>query len=85
MGAGERRNFTIEAEEEQNSIVLRPYVRPFHCSLYATKQHSYKELPIKYSETSTVFRDEPTSKIRGLTCMRQYSFQMLAYLHHQNC
>ncbi len=66
--------FTIEAEEEQNSIVLRPYVRPFHCSLYATKQHSYKELPIKYGETSTVFRDEPTSKIRGLTCMRQYSF-----------
>ena len=66
--------FTIEADEEQNSIVLRPYVRPFHCSLYATKQHSYKELPIKLSETSTVFRDEPTSKIRGLTCMRQYSF-----------
>ena len=66
--------FTIEDEEEQNSIVLRPYVRPFHCSLYATKQHSYKELPIKYGETSTVFRDEPTSKIRGLTCMRQYSF-----------
>ena len=66
--------FTIEAEEEANSIVLRPYVRPFHCSMYSTKQHSYKELPIKYSETSTVFRDEPTSKIRGLTCMRQYSF-----------
>lgn len=66
--------FKIEAEEEVNSIVLRPYVRPFHCSMYSTKQHSYKELPIKYSETSTVFRDEPTSKLRGLTCMRQYSF-----------
>ncbi len=66
--------FKIENEEEVNSIVLRPYVRPFHCSIYSTKQHSYKELPIKYSETSTVFRDEPTSKIRGLTCMRQYSF-----------
>ena len=66
--------FKIEDEEEQNSIVLRPYVRPFHCSLYATKPHSYKELPVKLSETSTVFRDEPTSKIRGLTCMRQYSF-----------
>ena len=66
--------FKIEAEDEENAIVLRPYVRPFHCSMYATKQHSYKELPVKYSETSTVFRDEPTSKIRGLTCMRQYSF-----------
>ncbi len=66
--------FKIEAEDEENAIVLRPNVRPFHCSMYATKQHSYKELPVKYSETSTVFRDEPTSKIRGLTCMRQYSF-----------
>lgn len=66
--------FKIETEDEENSIVLRPYVRPFHCSMYATKQHSYKELPVKYSETSTVFRDEPASKIRGLTCMRQYSF-----------
>lgn len=66
--------FKIEAEDEENAIVLRPYVRPFHCSMYGAKQHSYKELPVKYSETSTVFRDEPASKIRGLTCMRQYSF-----------
>ena len=66
--------FKIEAEEDENSIVLRPYVRPFHCAMYSEKQHSYKELPIKYSETSTVFRDEPTNKIKGLTCMRQYSF-----------
>lgn len=66
--------FKIEADEEENYIVLRPYVRPFHCSIYSTKKHSYKELPIKYSETSTVFRDEKTSKLRGLTCMRQYSF-----------
>ena len=66
--------FKIENEDEINSIVLRPYVKPFHCSMYQIGEHSYKELPIKYSETSTVFRDEPTSKLRGLTCMRQYSF-----------
>lgn len=63
-----------EKEEEQNYIVLKPYVRPFHCSIFNEKHHSYKELPMKYSETSTVFRDEPTSKIKGLTCMRQYTF-----------
>lgn len=63
-----------EKEEEKNYIVLKPYVRPFHCSIFSTKHHSYKELPIKYNETSTVFRDEPTSKIKALTCMRQYSF-----------
>ena len=66
--------FKIENEDEINSIVLKPYVKPFHCSMYQIGEHSYKELPIKYSETSTVFRDEPTSKLRGLTCMRQYSF-----------
>lgn len=66
--------FKIENEDEVNSIVLRPYVKPFHCSMYKIGEHSYKELPIKYSETSTVFRNEPTSKLRGLTCMRQYSF-----------
>ena len=66
--------FTVKREEDENSIVLRPYVRPFHCSIYNIKDHSYKELPIKYSETSTVFRDEPTNKIKGLTCMRQNLF-----------
>lgn len=66
--------FTVKKEEEENCIVFRPYVRPFHCSIFQAGNHSYKELPIKYSETSTVFRDEPSSKINGLTCMRQYSF-----------
>ena len=66
--------FKVQAKEEENYIVLRPYVKPFHCSIFNTKHHSYRELPIKYSETSTVFRDEPSSKIKGLTCMRQYTF-----------
>lgn len=67
--------FKVKAkEEEENYIVLKPYVRPFHCSIFNTKHHSYRELPIKYSETSTVFRDEPNNKIKGLSCMRQYTF-----------
>ena len=49
--------FKVQAEEEENCIVLRPYVKPFHCSIFNTKHHSYRELPIKYSETSTVFID----------------------------
>lgn len=63
----ERRNkiFTVENKEdeknEENWIVLKPYCQPFHCSIYNVKQHSYKELPIKYSETSTVFRNEKDS------------------------
>ena len=56
-------------DEEDNSIVLRPYSMPFHCTVYKTKQRSYKALPIKISETSTVFRDE--RDIKGINRTRQ--------------
>lgn len=59
----------LENQKEENSIVLRPYVPPFHCAVYKTKQRSYKVLPIKYSETSTVFRNE--KDIKGLNKTRQ--------------
>ncbi len=58
-----------EDKREENSIVLRPYVAPFHCSVYKTKQRSYKNLPIKYCETSTVYRNE--RDIRGISRTRQ--------------
>lgn len=52
-----------------NEIVLKPYSQPFHCSIYKINQHSYKELPIKYCETSTVFRNE--RDIKGIMKTRQ--------------
>lgn len=58
-----------EKNEEKDSIVLKPYVQPFHCSIYKQNQHSYKELPIKYCETSTVFRNE--TDIKGIVKTRQ--------------
>lgn len=62
--------FIIKSQdEEDNSIVLRPYSMPFHCSVYSLKQHSYKELPVKFSETSTVFRNE--RDIKGIGRTRQ--------------
>ena len=67
--------FIIKGENEEKSgedgstIVLRPYVQPFHCSIYKTKKHSYKEMPIKYFETSTVYRNE--RDIKGITKTRQ--------------
>ena len=56
-------------EEEKNSIVLRPYTYPFHCAIYKINQKSYKSLPIKLSETSSVFRDE--RDIKGISKTRQ--------------
>jgi len=66
--------FKIGNEENEDTIVLRPYARPFHCSIFKQKQYNYKEMPIKYSETSSVFRDESSDEIDGLNCIRQCTF-----------
>ncbi len=56
-------------DREENCIVLRSDVSPFHCAVYNTKQRSYKDLPIKYSETAAVFRNE--KDIKGISKTRQ--------------
>ena len=61
--------FNDKAKGVQNEIVLKPDVQPFHCSIYKMTQHSYKELPVKYCETSTVFRNE--RDIKGIMRTRQ--------------
>ena len=61
--------FSDNANGVQNDIVLKPDVQPFHCSIYKMTQHSYKELPVKYCETSTVFRNE--RDIKGIMRTRQ--------------
>lgn len=58
-----------EEAKEENAIVLRPYVEPFHCTVYKTKPRSYKSFPIKYCETSSVYRDE--KDIKGISRTRQ--------------
>lgn len=60
-----------ENEQEKNTIVLKPYSQPFHCSIYTTKQHTYKEMPVKYCETSTVFRNERDPN--GIVKSRQFT------------
>jgi len=50
---------------------LRPYVEPFHCAIFATKHHSYRELPVKLCETSTVYRNE--SDLKGINVVRQFT------------
>lgn len=61
--------YTENNENNQNEIVLKPNVQPFHCSIYKLEQHSYKDLPVKYCETSTIFRNE--RDIKGIMRTRQ--------------
>lgn len=64
----EKQNLFI-VKDSENEIVLKPYVQPFHCSIFKLGSHSYKELPIKYCETSTVFRNE--CDLKGIMRTRQ--------------
>src|SRR3989344_6429526 len=63
--------FVIDLGKEE--FALRPMTCPFHFVLYKSKPRSYKELPIRYAEISTLFRNEQSGELRGLTRMRQFT------------
>ena len=46
---------------------------PFQYYVYKNDQHSYRELPLRYSETSTLFRNEDSGEMHGLTRVRQFT------------
>jgi threonyl-tRNA synthetase len=46
---------------------------PHHCEIYASRPHSYKELPIRYAEFGTVYRYEQSGELHGLTRVRGFT------------
>lgn len=58
-----------DAPEEQ--LVLRPANCPHHAMIYAARQHSYRELPIRLNELAPMFRAERSGVVSGLTRVRQ--------------
>ena len=54
-------------------FALRPMTCPFHFLLYGRKSRSYRDLPIRYAEMSTLFRNEVTGTLGGLTRLRQFT------------
>jgi len=54
-------------------FALRPMTCPFQFILYKRKPRSYKELPIKYAEIATLFRNEKSGELRGLMRVRQFN------------
>ena len=57
----------------KDKFALRPMTCPFHFILYKRKPRSYKDLPIKYAEIATLFRNEKSGELRGLSRIRQFS------------
>ena len=46
---------------------------PFQYTIYNAEQHSYRDLPIRYAETSTLFRNEASGEMHGLIRVRQFT------------
>ena len=66
--------FVLGDEEKDDEVMaLRPMTCPFQYYVYKADQHSYKELPLRYSETSTLFRNEDSGEMHGLTRVRQFT------------
>lgn len=67
--------FILGDEEDENSEVfaLRPMTCPFQYYIYKQSQKSYRELPCRYGETSTLFRNEDSGEMHGLTRVRQFT------------
>lgn len=54
-------------------LALRPMDCPFQFLMYNADIHSYRELPIRYSETATLFRNESSGEMHGLIRVRQFT------------
>lgn len=62
-----------DEEKDKEVLALRPMTCPFQYYCYKNTQHSYRDLPIRYGETSTLFRNEDSGEMHGLTRVRQFT------------
>ncbi|MCK4968776.1 MAG: threonine--tRNA ligase, partial [Candidatus Aenigmarchaeota archaeon] len=63
--------FLIDGKDEV--LALRPMTCPFQFMIYKAKSRSYKDLPLRYNETSTMFRNESSGEMHGLIRVRQFT------------
>jgi threonyl-tRNA synthetase len=57
----------------EGDMALRPMTCPFQYQIYLNEQHSYRDLPVRLAETSTLFRNEASGEMHGLTRLRQFT------------
>ncbi len=62
-----------DEENDKEVFALRPMTCPFQYYVYKNGQKSYRDLPLRYSETSTLFRNEDSGEMHGLTRVRQFT------------
>lgn len=62
-----------DEKTDKEVFALRPMTCPFQYYVYKATQHSYRDLPLRYGETSTLFRNEDSGEMHGLTRVRQFT------------
>ena len=62
-----------DEEKDKEVFALRPMTCPFQYYVYKAEQHSYRDLPYRMGETSTLFRNEDSGEMHGLTRVRQFT------------
>lgn len=60
-------------KDDKETMALRPMTCPFQYYVYMNEQHSYRDLPYRMAETSTLFRNEDSGEMHGLTRVRQFT------------
>lgn len=62
-----------DENKDKEVFALRPMTCPFQYYVYKSTQHSFRDLPIRMGETSTLFRSEDSGEMHGLTRVRQFT------------
>ena len=62
-----------DPEKDDEVYALRPMTCPFQYQAYLNRQRSYRDLPLRYNETSTLFRNEASGEMHGLIRVRQFT------------
>lgn len=62
--------FLVQSQETSDEMVLKPMNCPHHTRIYDSAPRSYRDLPLRYLETATVYRDEKSGELGGLSRVR---------------
>lgn len=62
--------FLVTSQETSDKMALKPMNCPHHTQIYASKQRSYRDMPVRFLETTTDYRDEKTGELGGLNRVR---------------
>lgn len=62
--------FLVTSQETDDNFALKPMNCPHHTQIFASRPRSYKDMPVRYLETTTDYRDEKTGELGGLNRVR---------------